>query len=122
MTDPTLTEKDREALTRAMEIASREPRRREQLESMLEDRPWREVAEFAASVCQTKALSLYPWEVGPSDVSEHDEDGPVDLGARLSEQSEPAARKLLRRMLAAGLSRFEPDPITALARVEKPRA
>jgi hypothetical protein len=33
-----------------------------------------------------------------------------------------AAAELLRRMLAAGLSRYEPDPVNALARVEAERA
>jgi hypothetical protein len=33
-----------------------------------------------------------------------------------------AAAELLRRLLAAGLSRYEPDPVNALARVEAERA
>ena len=32
------------------------------------------------------------------------------------------AAELLRRLLAAGLSRYEPDPVNALARVEAERA
>ena len=33
-----------------------------------------------------------------------------------------AAAELLRRLLAAGFSRYEPDPVNALARVEAERA
>jgi hypothetical protein len=32
-----------------------------------------------------------------------------------------AAAELLRRLLAAGLSRYEPDPLRALARIEAER-
>jgi hypothetical protein len=33
-----------------------------------------------------------------------------------------AAAELLRRLLAAGLSRYEPDPVNALERLEAERA
>jgi hypothetical protein len=47
-------------------------------------------------------------------VTDRDDEGPV--------MGRAAAAELLRRLLAAGLSRFEPDPINALARVEAERA
>jgi hypothetical protein len=55
---------DADALRRAMEIARQEPDRREQLDGMLEDRPflpaqpWFEVASFAAYCVQGEALRL----------------------------------------------------------------
>ena len=94
---------DKDALTRAMTIARREAGRSAQLDSMLEDSPWREVAEFAAYCVQGRALRLKPWESPPSSC---DEDGEGDR--------QREGRALLRRMLAAGLSRFEPDPLRAL--------
>ena len=101
---------DRDALERAMQIAQRDPLRAEQLQKKLEDEPWREVAEFAAYCCQIDALSLKPWQDPPVNIDE-DADEPNNP-ARVSNT---AARKLLRRMLAAGVSRFEPDPLKALA-------
>ena len=43
-----MDEIDKEALTRALELTKAEPERAEQIESMLEDRSWEEVAQFAA--------------------------------------------------------------------------
>jgi hypothetical protein len=36
----------------------------------------------------------------------------------VEQRAQPGAAELLARLLAAGLSRYEPDPIEALARVE----
>jgi hypothetical protein len=92
---------DREALRRAMVIASEDPLRAGQLDDKLRSEPWAEVAEFAAHVCQCRSLHLKPWELPPSSFDARDDD--------------PGA-ELLRRLLAAGLSRYEPDPIAALER------
>lgn len=96
---------DRDALTRAMEIAARDPDRAEQLQEMLAKQPWVEVAEFAAYVCQCRALGLKPGDEPPCAA---DPDDPDDRS--------PGARLLLRKMLHAGVSRYEPDPAAALAR------
>ena len=70
-----------------------------QLRSKLETESWFEVAQFAAYCCQGTTLNL--------DLSEHppcvvdvDEPGPAAV--------------LLGRMLKAGVSRWEPDPLRAL--------
>ena len=102
---------DRDALTRAMEMARRDPGRAWQLDSMLEDRSWEEVARFASYVVQGDLLRLYPWETPPESIDENGDD-PRDA----------AGRKLLRRMLKAGLSRYEPDPLGALAAVKQKAA
>jgi hypothetical protein len=115
-----MTPIDKDALERAMAIAQREPGRRGQLESMLEDQPWHEVAEFAAHCVQGDALDLYPWETPPCDVSDEPSPDEGQTG-RVADETLPAARKLLHRLLAAGLSRYEPNPLAALARVEKAR-
>jgi hypothetical protein len=97
-----LTAVDREALQRAEVIARRDdPTRARQLDEKLErgEAP-SEVAAFAAHVCQIRALHLRPWQRSPA-MREPDDDGP---GGRV-----------LRRLLAKGLSRYEPDPLAALA-------
>ena len=94
---------DRDALERAMEVAMRDPTREAQLRNKLADAPWFDVAEFAAYCVQGDTLSLRPWEEPPC----------CD-----SAQGNPGDR-LLQRMLAAGLSRYEPDPLGALARAAR---
>jgi hypothetical protein len=78
-----------------MEIAQRDPERAEQLQSMLQDEPWEDVAEFAAHVCQFRALGLRPWQCTPCSVEENDAD-----------ERDKEAQKLLGRMLDAGMSRL----------------
>jgi hypothetical protein len=113
-----LTAIDREALERAIAIdRQRDRATRQQIDDKLEREPWREVAEFAAYGCQCTALYLKPWQPPPcwAEIDDQDnEAGPIS-GHR-------AAAELLRRLLAAGLSRYEPDPVNALARVEAERA
>ena len=111
-----MTPIDKHALERAMEIAQRNPDRRWQLERKRESESWEDVAAFAAHVCQTQALGLKPFEQPPCSVSENAIDDSV---GPLTARSLPAARQLFRRLLAACLSRYEPDPLAALARVEK---
>jgi hypothetical protein len=92
---------DLDALQRAMARARKRDRfRAQQLDAKLLDEAWDEVAQFAAYGCQIEALHLKPWEHPPmyGDIA----------GAQ------PAAAALLQKMLAAGLSRWEPDPMAAL--------
>jgi hypothetical protein len=60
---------------------------------------------------------LKPWEFPPIWID--------DISATLKEPPESKDRhraaKLLQRLLAAGLSRYEPDPLAALERVEAER-
>jgi hypothetical protein len=91
-------------------LTLREPDRRAQIESMLEDRERAEVCHFTASHCQTRALKLKPWEIAPCDLLPSD--NPGDHGVA-------AARELRDRLLDAALSRFEPDPMGALERHAK---
>ena len=97
---------DREVLTRAMQTAKAE--RADQLAAMLKDRPWEDVAMFAAYCCQTAALNLKPWQEPPMHAGD---DRPLDTSPLMGRL---AAWELRRRLLAAGLSKFEPDPIRAL--------
>jgi hypothetical protein len=63
---------------------------------------WFERATWACYVLQYRDLNLRPWEPVPSD--DLDGDDPRDA----------AARVLLRRMLDAGMSRYDPNPSQAL--------
>jgi hypothetical protein len=91
---------DREALQRALKLARAEPEYREQLERKLKTEPWEHVAEFAAYNCQIDNLGLKPWMDPP-------------MYAEL--RPDPEALSILLKLLGAGLSRFEPDPLQALA-------
>jgi hypothetical protein len=105
-----MDEIDKEALTRALELTKAEPERAEQIESMLKDHSWEEVAQFAARHQQCKNLRLKPGEISPCH-------GAVNLAAPGTDADEsfPAANRLLQRLLDAGLSQWEPDPEAALA-------
>ena len=102
--DPDLV--DQAALALALEQMRRaEPERREQVGDKLQSEGWRAAAEFAASVRQSETLRLRPWQSPPCDVAE-DATSPREV----------APAELLRRMLAAGVSRWHPDPLAALAK------
>jgi hypothetical protein len=101
-----MTKIDKAALERALEIKLKHKDQAEgdQIRDMLADRKrtWRETAEFAAYSCQIDALKLKPWEDPPC-VCDGEGDEPGD--------------RLLRKMIAAGVSQFEPDPMAALRAV-----
>src|SRR5262249_55955999 len=103
----TMPDKDTIALRECMEIACRDPATKQQLTSMLENQSWHEVARFACSCVQSASLNLFPWQGPPCALSEDPED---------ENAVNQAGVKLLQRMLAAGVSRFDPDPLAALGR------
>ncbi len=90
---------DDEALKMAVEIARRDPKRRDQVDGKLQDEDWRSVAEFCAYSCQVDALQLKPWQEPPC-----------------WEPTGGPGKRLRDRMRAAGISKFHPDPLEALMR------
>ena len=103
-----MTRNDKTALTLALKQACAESEgRAEQIASMLEDRDrtWFEVASFAAFSAQCRSLALQPWESPPCIADGFHGDA--------------SARKLLRQMLAAGISRYHPDPLGALEEAKR---
>jgi hypothetical protein len=95
-----MTRTDKEALERCVALAlAGDEARALQIREMLQSEPWEDVAAFAAYGIQMRSLRLRPWESPPCWASE-DESGP--------------AGALLRKMLKAGLSRYEPDPLQTL--------
>ena len=107
---------DRDALALSIEVARTENAgRAEQIDFMLADhQPWRRVAEFAAYCAQNHALNLKPWQAPPCAASLSDLDKPFGDQSAARESAE-----LLQRLLRAGRSRYEPDPLRALERAER---
>jgi hypothetical protein len=72
---------------------------------------WDDLAQFAVGRCQDRNLRLRPWECAPAFTTDDDE--PSDVWGH-----RPHEIALLKRMLAAGISRYHPDPIKAIAEAE----
>jgi hypothetical protein len=111
----TLTDLDRDALTRALVACrSESAARSRQLDAKLQAEPWERVARFAAYSVQIDALRLEPWETPPVRIR--------DIDAALSAPDDARrvrdAARLLQRMLALNISRYEPDPLRAIAEAE----
>ena len=112
-----IDEIDRDALKRALVACRAEsPARAKQLDSMLADEPWQQVAVFAATCVQMDSLDLMPWQSPPFRASLRDLDKPYGDPSGKRESAE-----LLKRLLDANLSPFEPDPLAAIAEAEEKR-
>lgn len=114
----TLNPIDQDALARSLAACRLEsPGRAAQLDSMLIDRPWERVAQFASYSCQIDALGLMPWQQPPCK---------IHLDSAIHEPfGDPSGRReageVLQRLLRNGLSKFEPDPLGAIAEAEQRR-
>jgi hypothetical protein len=108
---------DREALTRALALTRAEsPGRARQIDLMLKDRPWLQVAQFASYCCQCENLQLKPWQSPPCVVAAAEPaNDPQQHGLY-------AAWDLRRRLSELGLSPYEPDPLRAIDDATIPRA
>jgi hypothetical protein len=96
---------DRQALELAMAtVMDGDDGRRRQIAHLLREQSWIEVAKFAAMNCQMEALRLKPWELPPCEV--------------FSNEMDTEGGKLLQRMVAAGVSKYHPDPLAALRELE----
>jgi hypothetical protein len=91
---------DREALQRALKLARAEPEYCEQLERKAAAECWEKAAQFASYCLQIDNLGLRPW---------------MDPPCYAEVRPDAEALKILLKLLGAGLSRYEPDPIAALA-------
>jgi hypothetical protein len=60
---------------------------------------WLTAARFCASLLQRRQLELKPWDMPP---------------CRIDHPDDSAAGRLLGRMLARGMSRYDPDPLRVL--------
>jgi hypothetical protein len=105
---------DAEALERALALTRAENKPRAmQIDDMLATRDWLRVATFASYSQQDRVLACKPWETVPMQVEVDERVEPPDLGQRRR------AIKLLRKLLALGLSKYEPDIINAIERAER---
>jgi hypothetical protein len=107
---------DLEAMRRAIATLRTDPELGDTVEALLRDQGEQAAGTFAVGVLQVRSLRLKAWQCPPCDsTNKHPSN---HYGCRPNEVA------LLRRMLALGISRFEPDPIAALAAAEanKPAA
>jgi hypothetical protein len=113
-----LSDVDRDALKRCIEMARTYPNRDEQISWKLGAGgcSWQETARFCAYLCQAKNLQLEIQEFPPCWLLDADDvEGPAF-------KRKPEAARLLRRLLDAGLSQYEPDPVRTLEAVERQQA
>jgi hypothetical protein len=109
-----MTRTDKDALRRAIEMAKTlDPAIVQAVEAMLKSRTWQEAAEYACYHCQVKSLRLRPWQAPP--LRSDDVVDPATAGMYGGKPEEVALRQ---RMIALGLSEFEPDPLTAIEHAE----
>jgi hypothetical protein len=100
-----MTKRDDDALRRSIDyVLEREPSRADQLDYKKRKLPWREIGGLASYIAQKRTLKLDPWVDPPSELS-GSTNAPMD--------------RLYRRLISAGLSQFEPDPLAALKSVGK---
>ena len=105
--DDALDPVDREALERAVQLMLANRELGAHVAETLRERRWLSVALFCVFSLQMDALSLKPWQEPPCWDGEDVRD--------------PLTRELASRLRAANLSIFEPSPLAALARAEKPK-
>jgi hypothetical protein len=110
----TLSEVDREAMQRAIDLTRAEGPDRVR---WLEGRTFTDSGALCAYHRQHQALQLRPWEWAPSWIEPGDIDTLLSAPSDLS--GKHRAAELCKRLLTAGLSRFEPNPLDALERAEK---
>src|SRR5262245_27080635 len=97
---------DRDALTRAVEIARKDPAEARRIDSRLaRGDDWFDVARSAAMHCKIARLDLRPWQSAPM------------YGHIEQPRRDQRAYELQRRLIAAGCSIYEPDPLAALEQV-----
>lgn len=96
-----MTKIDKAALELALEmvLTGKDLNRAEQVRLILEEDGWRQAAKFCSYYLQMRRLRLKPWERPP---------------CRLDRPDDSEAGRLLGRMLAAGMSKYDPDPLAAM--------
>jgi hypothetical protein len=116
-----MTPNDIAALKLAMDKMTRDPLRAVQIESKLKEEPWIDVAAFASYVMQMDNLRLDPADNPPCWIDDPDEAlaGPNDDAWHYGAHQ---AARLLKRMMALGISKYHPDPLAAIRDAEKVKA
>jgi hypothetical protein len=109
-----MTRVDREALRRAIKLTRAEDAVRDAqiARKFAEAEPWEKIGTFCTYHQQANALSLKPWQSPPCWLGD-------EPGDEHPHRGRVAAWELRRRLIASGLSAFEPDPIRALYEAEE---
>jgi hypothetical protein len=107
-----MDQRDLEAMRRAIATLRGDAELGATVEALLQDQGEQAAGIFAVGLLQVKNLKLKAWECPPCDSSETASN---HYGARPNEVA------LLRKLLTLGLSRYEPDPLRAIERVERER-
>jgi hypothetical protein len=105
---------DKDALRRAIEMAKTtlDPAIVQAVEAMLKT-SWQAAGAYASYHSQMTSLRLRPWQCPPCD-----RDDVVDPAPAGMYGGKPVEVALRRRMIALGLSEFEPDPLGAIEHAE----
>jgi hypothetical protein len=112
------TPADLDALERCIEVARAEsPSRAAQIDEKLLDQPRWSVGLFACGCAQANSLNLLPWQSPIFRASLENLDKPYG-----DPRGERQGAELLKKLLSLNLSRFEPDPMAAIADAERARA
>ena len=107
-----MTPIDRDAFERAIAMArAKGPAQQRQIDEKLATDPWAKVGEFAAYGCQMDSLHLKLWQPPPCWINTPQAVLAVGDDGIMGNY---AAARLLQKMLAADLSKYEPDPLNAL--------
>jgi hypothetical protein len=109
---PPMTRRDKDALQRALDmVRALDPIVVAAVDRMLKSETWEEASKYAVYHLQMKSLRLRPWMCPPCD-----SDDVVDPAGMCGGKPEEVA--LRQRMIALGLSPYEPDPLAAIERAE----
>src|SRR5262245_60976708 len=100
MTNRKISKQDLDALERAVAVTRRDPGRRIELDRLIKQQGWDEAAKVASYDAQCRSLRLKPWQEPPCSAKAADD---------------PRAAHLLARLVERGLSRYEPNPLAAIA-------
>jgi hypothetical protein len=88
---------------------------------------WRKAARFASYSCQMDKLGLHPAQSPPCWILTEDEadeilaEGYIPSSLDGSDVSNCPGARLLKQMLALGVSPYDPDPLRAIAEAERQR-
>ena len=115
---PDLDPVDAEAFTRAIELhRGMSQENAEQVDHWLKRDGWLQAARYCVANCQKSLIRPKLWLELPMYIEPSDIEGIIARGP--DRGGEYAAARMLRRMLKAGLSRYEPQPIEALAAAKR---
>jgi hypothetical protein len=110
---------DQEAWALAIAMASQsDPKRAKYFDAMLAERGFEETGKLAAYGCQFRTLQERPWATVPCSLLED-----VDVVLARGDDGDPhgdyVAAVMLKKLRAAGISKWHPDPERALREAEK---